>query len=59
MNVKTERREEDLKRNCLTIRWPDKQHRTVTDEAWRRRQSASELVREMVIEGLQREGVRI
>ena len=46
-----------LKRNPLSVRWADDEHRTLVDEAWRRRMSASELVRRYVIDGLRRDGV--
>jgi hypothetical protein len=42
------------KRNPLCIRWDDEGHRALTDAAWRMRISASELVRRLVAEGLQR-----
>ena len=58
-NTTGERDEEDLKRNCLTIRWPDAQHKAVVDTAWRRRTSASEMIREMVLDRLRADGVKV
>lgn len=47
-------REEDKLRNPLCIRWDDASHRRLTDAAWQMRVSASELVRQLVDEGLHR-----
>jgi hypothetical protein len=46
-------------RNTTTIRWTDAQMRTVCDTAWQRRTSVSEMVREMVIEALSKQGVEV
>ena len=50
------RPENEQRRNALSVRWSDDEHRTLTDEAWKRRLSASELVRRYVSEGLRRDG---
>ena len=50
------KREEELLRNAMTLRWTDADFRLVADTAWRRRMSASELVRQLVIAGLKAEG---
>lgn len=47
-------RDEDKLRNPLCIRWDDEGYQRLTDEAWRIRVSASELVRRLVEEGLRR-----
>ena len=44
--------EEKKLRNPLCIRWDDESHKRLTDAAWRRRISASELVRQLVADGL-------
>ena len=46
--------EHEHRRNPLTVRWTDQEHRLVVDEAWKRRISASELVRRFVLESLAR-----
>ena len=52
--MKTEaKRDEERLRNPMTTRWSDADFRLVSDEAWRRRLSASELVRRLVIRGLE------
>lgn len=51
--MRNETLNEEIKlRNPLCIRWDDDSHRRLTDAAWRRRMSASELVRRLVGEGL-------
>ena len=53
--MRTETMSEEQKlRNPLCIRWDDASHVRLTDTAWRMRVSASELVRRLVDEGLQR-----
>jgi hypothetical protein len=46
------KRDEDRIRNPMTIRWTDGHFRMVADEAWKRRQSTSALVRELVLAAL-------
>jgi hypothetical protein len=49
--------DEMMLRNPLCVRWTDADYRLVTDTAWQRRMRVSELVRQLVLEGLQeREG---
>jgi hypothetical protein len=51
--MKTETmREEDRLRNPMTTRWTDDDFTLVSDTAWRRRMSTSELVRQIVLEVL-------
>ena len=50
------KRDEERLRNPMTSRWTDDDFRLVSDEAWKRRMSASELVRQLVIAGLKAEG---
>jgi len=45
--------ETEQKRNCLCIRWNDEDMKRVSDEAYSKRQSCSELVRGIVLERLQ------
>lgn len=45
--------EADLKRNCLTIRFKDEEHKAVVDEAWRNRKTASGWLRDLVLERLE------
>lgn len=47
----------ELRRNCLTIRFKDDEHKVITDEAWRNRQSASKLIRDIVLGYLHAEGI--
>lgn len=44
--------DEELRRNPLTVRWSDHEHKLVTDTAWRNRISASEFIRRLVMEGI-------
>ena len=48
--------ESEMRRNALSIRWSDSEHRELVDAAWLRRIPASELVRQYVAEGLRRDG---
>lgn len=50
--------ENEQKRNCLCIKWDDISHQLVTTEAHNRRISCSEMIRTIVLEQLQREGVK-
>jgi hypothetical protein len=45
--------EQELKRNCLTIRFKDEEHKLVVDEAWRNRKTASGWLRDLVLERLE------
>lgn len=54
MNTETKKPEEQL-RNPMTTRWTDADFRLVADTAWRMRLSTSELVRRLVLEGLEKE----
>ena len=49
--------DEELKRNTLSIRFDDETYKTLTDCAWRNRQSVSGLVREIILDDLNRRGV--
>ena len=59
MQDKRRKLESEMLRNTLTIRWGDAEHRAVVDEAWKRRMSASELVRGYVVAGLELDGVAV
>jgi hypothetical protein len=48
--------EEDLRRNTLTIRFKDNEHKAVSDEAWRKRMSMSGWLREIALNRLESEG---
>lgn len=43
---------EMMLRNPLCVRWTDADHKRVTDTAWARRMRVSELVRQLVLDGL-------
>ena len=43
---------EKMLRNPLCVRWTDADHKLVTDTAWARRLRVSELIRQLVLEGL-------
>ncbi len=43
---------EMMLRNPLCVRWSDADYKLVVDTAWERRQRVSELVRQLVLEGL-------
>jgi hypothetical protein len=43
---------EMMLRNPLCVRWTDADHIRVTDMAWARRMRVSELIRQLVLEGL-------
>ncbi len=47
---------EMMLRNPLCVRWSDADHKLVTDTAWARRLRVSELIRQLVLEGLQTAG---
>ncbi len=49
------KRPEEQMRNPMTTRWTDADFKLVADTAWRMRISASELVRRLVLEGLNEE----
>ena len=51
------KREEEKRRNPLTIRWTDDEHRAVANQAWQKHRSASAFVREIVITHLDSQGV--
>ena len=46
---------EEQYRNTLTIRWTDREHRLVSDTAWRNRLSCSEMIRNIVLGELETE----
>ena len=48
--------EAELRRNVLTIRFRDREHQAVCDEAWRNRMSASGWLREVVLSKMEAEG---
>ncbi len=47
---------EMMLRNPLCVRWSDADYKLVVDTAWERRMRVSELVRQLVLEGLQTAG---
>lgn len=47
------------KRNGLTVRWPDSIHKAICDMAWAQRQTVSSLVRNVMVDHLKRNGVRV
>jgi hypothetical protein len=47
----------DLRRNTLSIRFTDAEHRLVCDAAWRSRISASAMIRGILLNGLQENGL--
>lgn len=49
------KKNEERKRNPLTIRWTDEEHALVTETAWKNRTNASALVRELVLENIGKE----
>lgn len=51
--------EEKLKRNVLTIRFSDSEHRAVTNASWQAHSSASSYIRGIVLEHLRRQGVEV
>jgi len=44
--------EELMLRNPLCVRWTDADYKLVVDTAWERRLRVSELIRQLVLEGL-------
>ncbi|WFB36796.1 hypothetical protein P3T73_03345 [Kiritimatiellota bacterium B12222] len=55
-NTKTPIPEKELRRNTLTIRFKDKEHQAVSDEAWRKRMSMSGWLRDIALTRLESEG---
>ena len=54
----TRQKADDERKTCsINTRWDRNTFNVVTDEAWRRRTSASELVRDYVVAGLRGDGV--
>ena len=49
------KKDEEKRRNPLTIRWSDVEHQLVTDTAWRKRTNASALVRELVLSNIRKQ----
>lgn len=50
--MKNETVPEEMLRNPLCVRWNDPDYKLVVDTAWERRMRVSELVRQLVLEGL-------
>ena len=50
--IDTDNKKGDLRRNTLSIRFTDAEHRLVCDAAWKKRTSASAMVREILLSGL-------
>ena len=50
---------DQLRRNCLTIRFQDAEHQAVRDEAWRRKMTASGWIRDLVMEKLKQKGAKL
>ena len=51
--------EQNQHRNSTSIRWTDSQMKVVSDTARERRTNVSAMIRDMVIQALRRDGVRI
>ncbi|MFC1453015.1 hypothetical protein ACFLSJ_06675 [Verrucomicrobiota bacterium] len=49
-------KESEQLRNTTTVRWSDDQMRIVSDTAWRRRTTVSEMIRGLVMDALGKEG---
>lgn len=49
--------EEDLRRNVMTIRFRDREHQVIADEAWRQRMSMSGWIRDTALKRLREEGL--
>lgn len=47
------------RRNPLSVRWRDAEYQTLDTLAWERRTSMSALVRSLVLEALERAGIKI
>lgn len=52
-------KKDDLRRNTLSIRFTDAEHLMVSNAAWRTRISASGLIREILLSGLEERGLTI
>ena len=52
-------KQELQKRNGLTVRWPDSVHKAVCEMAWEQRQTVSSLVREVMVDHLRKNGIRV
>lgn len=48
---------EDRRRNTLSIRFTDREHRLVCDTAWKQRLSASGMIRDIILGQFQRLGI--
>lgn len=48
--------EEELRRNCLTVRLRDREHQALSNEAWRNRMTMSGWVRQIALSHLKAEG---
>lgn len=55
MQIREKLAEEQQLRNTLSIRWRDGEHQAVTEIAWKRRTSASAMIREIVLSALEDE----
>ena len=51
----TKKAESEKKKNTLSVRLADAQHDLITDTAWRRKTNCSQMIRDIVLEQLQRE----
>jgi hypothetical protein len=47
----------DLRRNTLSIRFTDQEHRTICDAAWRNRISASSMIRDILLGEIEQRGL--
>jgi hypothetical protein len=54
-----EKNEEDLRRNTLSIRFTDAEHKLVCNAAWKKRISASGMIRAILLNGLEERGLNI
>ncbi len=50
-----EKQQETRLRNPLCVRWTDSDYKFVVDESWRRRTRLSEMIRQLVLNGLRKE----
>ncbi len=52
-------KDEELRRNIITLRLRDDEHKAVSDSAWMHRTSVSAWLRELALEKLAKEGVKL
>jgi len=54
----TKKAETELKRHTISLRLDDAAHALVSSEAWKRKTNRSQLIRQIALEQLRREGVK-